>query len=223
MHQQPGPVHRRGQAQIARVEPLARLQAQIAFAEIEPGGADITPGLARFFHDHPIAVALGVFLDDDAIGAVGHWRAGENPHRFARSEFLVIGLSGRDVAHHLELGRNGFEIGRPHGIAVHRRDRERRLGAPRRHLLGQHTAQALRQRHLFGAQGLDDGEQAFRASSTEIIAARLVDPRLAAGFVHEADFVDPHAAVDRLAHVVDRRAPRPRPRSAPPSRRRCGP
>ena len=63
------------------------------------------------------------------------------------------------MADHFEPHRQIAEIGRSRGIAVHRRGRKGRLGAPRRDVLGQHTAHGLRQRHLLGAEMSDDGEQ----------------------------------------------------------------
>ena len=56
----------------------------------------------------------------------------------------------------------------------------------------------------------------------QVIGAAVPVARLAAALLEHADLADHHAAIDRLAHVVDRQQRRPGRRSAPPSRRRCG-
>ena len=44
------------------------------------------PGTGFSLIDHGAVAALGVFLDDNAIGAFRKWRSGEDPHGFARSD-----------------------------------------------------------------------------------------------------------------------------------------
>ena len=63
----------------------------------------------------------------------------------------------------------------------------------------------------------------FRSSVAPSRRVGLEVPGLAARLLEQAHALDAHRAIDRLAHVVDRRAGRPPRRSAPPSRRRCGP
>src|SRR5437763_16599889 len=80
MHEQPGPVHRRGEADMTRRESVARLQQHVALGEIEPGAADITALLRAFSHLDPVAVAIGVLLDDVRYGAGLQWSVGEEAH-----------------------------------------------------------------------------------------------------------------------------------------------
>jgi uncharacterized membrane protein HdeD (DUF308 family) len=60
MNEQPRPVHRRGEANVARRQPPAGPKQHVALGEIEPGAADIT-ALRRAFADlDPVAIALGI-------------------------------------------------------------------------------------------------------------------------------------------------------------------
>jgi hypothetical protein len=67
--------------------------------------------------------------------------------------------AGRDFGDDAQVGRHLFDIGGTHRIAVHRRHREGRLGAARRDIFGQHPADRVGDRHLFGRQGFQRRQQ----------------------------------------------------------------
>jgi hypothetical protein len=85
--------HRCGKRDFARPEPPPGSEQRVAFAEVETARADVA-GLRRpFAHDDMGAVTLGVLLDDDGVGAVGHRRAGEDAHRLALADSAAKGMA----------------------------------------------------------------------------------------------------------------------------------
>ena len=60
--------------------------------------------------------------------------------------------AGRRFADHAQARAGGLRIGRPHGVAVHRGDRQRRLGQARRDVLRQHAPGGGGERHDLGGQ-----------------------------------------------------------------------
>ena len=64
-----------------------RVEQHIAFAEIEPGAADVAAGGDRLEHlDRSVADAARILLDEDRVGAVRHRRAGEDAHGLAGAD-----------------------------------------------------------------------------------------------------------------------------------------
>ena len=97
---------------IAAARPISRgvrrlpgVQQHVALGEIEPGAADIGAELGALAHLDPVAVALGVFLDHDRVGAVGQRRAGEDARRLARAERAAEPGAGRDLGDDLAGSR----------------------------------------------------------------------------------------------------------------------
>ena len=122
-------VGRGGEGDVARSEAAARREHRFALGEVESARAHVfAGGDAGRKHDLG-ALAARLFLHDDGVGAVRHRRAGENPHRLARRDAAVEGASRRQLADHREPGRRRRGIGGAHGVAVHRRIGEGRLGA----------------------------------------------------------------------------------------------
>ena len=74
---------------------------------------------------------------DDGIGALGNGAAGRDPHRLSALQGSRHRPAGSDPRHHGEPARR---VGRPHGVAVHRRARERRQIDGRPGGLGQYAA-----------------------------------------------------------------------------------
>ena len=135
--------HRRGERDFARPEPSPGGEQRVAFTEVETTRADVA-GLRRAFaHDDMGAVALGVLLDDDGIGAVGHRRAGEDAHRLALADAAGEGMARGGLADDCEPRRKLPHVGCLHGIAVHGRGVERRLRDERPQRLGQHATVRL--------------------------------------------------------------------------------
>ena len=91
---------------------------------------------------HLGAVALGVLLDDDGIGAGGNGRAGEDAHGLPRATRAGEGMPGGGLADHGERGGELADVGAAHGIAVHGRGIERRLRQAGGQRLGQHAPRA---------------------------------------------------------------------------------
>ncbi len=154
MDQQPRPVHRRGEADVAGVEAPTGREADRAGAEIEPGRADIAaPGCAFLDQDDVAFEPFGVFLDDDAVGPARHRRAGEDAHRLADAARCrqrtgpPAPIRSRAAAPARLRHRRRARHSRPSP-----RHRQGRLGAARRHVLGEDPAERLAQRHLLGRQ-----------------------------------------------------------------------
>ena len=148
------------EADVARRQPPAGLQQHVALGEIEALAPHIAAAPRGFEHPHPVAVALGVLLDDDRVGAGRHRRAGEDARRLARADMAAEPGPGRHLGDDAQFDRDLAEIVGAHRIAVHRRDRERRLGAARGDILGEHPAEPVGERDLLGRQGFDQGQQA---------------------------------------------------------------
>ena len=138
-------------------------------------------------HDGAVGAALGALDHHDRVGAVGHRRAGHDPHRLARRR--ARGRRGgrppprpRPAARPARLGGAGG-VGRPHGVAVHRRVGERRHVRRRRDGLGEHEPgrvgpghrQRARRQRRRPARGRGPGPR--RAGSRP--AARSADALLA--------------------------------------------
>ena len=152
MHKQPRPVHRRRETDVARGQSSPGLEQHIALGEIEPGAAHIAAVRRAFPDSDPVAVALGVLLNDDRIGAGRQWRAGEDPRRLAGPNRAAITGAGRDLGNDAQACGHLRDIIGAHGIAVHGGHRERRLRAPRRDILGQDASDRIGDRYLLGRQ-----------------------------------------------------------------------
>ncbi len=152
-----------------RTDPCARVKWHIAGTKIEAGGADVAAGRDRLDDLDRVALALGVLLDQDRVGAFGHGRAGEDAHRFARPKRTGVALARARHADHLEP-RTGFRFRGAERVAVHRGSREGRLRQQRRHVLGQDASERLVERHGFGGE---------RRHAREKLRNRLVDGKQA--------------------------------------------
>ena len=158
--EQPRPVHRRRESDIARRQPPPGVKQHLALGEIEPGAPDIASQRRALGHLDGVAVALGVFLDDDRVGAFGQRRAGEDARGLALAKHPAKPGPGRDFGDDAQRCRHRRDIGGAHGIAVHRRGGEGRLGAARGEVFGQHAAHRVGNRHLLSRQGLERRQQA---------------------------------------------------------------
>ena len=96
-----------------------------------------------------IAVSGDVFLHDDAVGAFGHGRAGEDAQRLALSEGAVKTMPRGGFADHREFRARAHRCG-AHRVAIHGRRREGRLVARRQRILRQHATRGFGQGHGFG-------------------------------------------------------------------------
>ena len=133
-------------------------QQHVALAKIDAGGADVLSGGGGFLEDDMLAVAFGVFLDHDGIGAVRHHAAGENPQSLAGLQRPRERPSRGDLADHMQPRRNRRDIGGAHRIAVHRRHRDRWLGAARGKVACQHPAMGVVKTDHFFRQRFDSGK-----------------------------------------------------------------
>jgi hypothetical protein len=159
MDGQPWHVHAGGERSIARRQPARRGDADCARREVEPRPADVPPGSRNLEDGDGVAVPLGVFLDDDGVGAGRHRSAGEDADRFASAQHARVGAAGRCAADHAQCRRHRAHVGCAHGIAIHGRKIRRRLAQPGGHRPGEHTAARLRDRDRLRRQrckGRDD-------------------------------------------------------------------
>jgi hypothetical protein len=86
-------------------------------------------------------------------------KSGEDADRFARADPPVEARPGGRGADDGQARARGG-IGRADRIAVHRRGVEGRLGAGGDHVAGEDAAGGLRERHVLGAEGSEEGEEA---------------------------------------------------------------
>src|SRR6516225_10728939 len=110
MHEQPWPVHRREEPDVARGEPPPGPQQHLAFAEVEAFAADITAARRAFEHADAVAVALCVLLDDNRIGTRRQWCTGEDAGGFARLDTPAETGSGRHFGDDAQLHRHGLDV-----------------------------------------------------------------------------------------------------------------
>ncbi len=124
-------------------------EEHFAFAKIEPRSADMAAGGGRLAHrDHAIA-GLGILLDEDRVGALGHRRAGEDARGFARADLAVKPFASDRRADEPQP-RAGLGVGGAHRVAIHRGGGEGRLGTPGGQRRGKHAVDRLRERHGLG-------------------------------------------------------------------------
>ncbi len=143
MHKEPRPVHCRGEADVARRQPPSGPQQHVALAKIEPLAPHVAAARGAFEHPHAIAVALGVLLNDDRVGARRHRRAGKDAGGFAGADMPAEPGAGRYFGDDPQLDRDRGQILCAHRVAVHRRYRERRLRPAGGQILGQNAADRI--------------------------------------------------------------------------------
>ena len=120
-------VHLRGQQQIARREPLAGAEQDVACIEIDAARPDEVLGV-ELADAHLVARRLDILLDDDIVGPGRNRRSGEDADGFARPDLAVKSVAGGRSADQSEGGGQGGDIGLAHRIAIHHRGPEGRLG-----------------------------------------------------------------------------------------------
>jgi len=128
--------------------------------EIEAGPADVTAGLGRLEDRDPVALGLGVFLDDDRVGAHRQRAAGENADGLARHQRVIVRAASRRLADQSERRRRGRYVLGAHGIAVHRGEIGGRLGQTRRCRCCEHAARGVGDRHHLCRQTLEGRDHA---------------------------------------------------------------
>jgi len=139
-------------------EDRSGLEQNLALGEIQPGLADIAPGGRAFFHGDGIAVAVGVFLNDNGICARGQGSSGKDAHGLACREAAIEEPTGRDFTDNSEINGNGSDISSTHCVSIHGGHSERRLGDAGGNIFGKHTAMGFRQGDLLTAHRRKIGE-----------------------------------------------------------------
>ena len=154
---QPGAVEGRGKAEIARAQATAGGQGELALAEVEAGRADEGAGLDPTLEPDPVGRDDGVLLQRDRIAASRQRAAGEDAHGLARPERPLEAAARGRLADQAQLGAAAGQVGGAHRVAVHRRDRLRRLIARGDQVLRQDPAMGGRQMDPLGRLGLKRG------------------------------------------------------------------
>ena len=160
MHRYRRMAHGGRQHHVAVGETLAARQQHLALFEIEPGAADVPAGRRGRVDDHALAVARGVLLDHDGVGAGRDHAAGEDARGLAGMHLALERMTGCDLARDLERHRHACHVRGAHRIAVHGREIGGRLGPPRRDVRRQHPAVGVGQGCVFARQRLDAVEHA---------------------------------------------------------------
>ena len=128
-------------------------QNHVASFEIEPGGAHVAPGGHAFLRVHFAVAFLGIFLDQDRVRTFRNLAAGEDAHALARIDPAGEGMARRRLADARQRRGQRGEIGRAHGVAVHRGDGGGRLGQRRGHVGGERAPVGAVESDGFGAHG----------------------------------------------------------------------
>src|SRR5215472_9599843 len=160
MDKQPGPVHARQQPDIAGGEAAPGAKQYVAFVEVEALATHIAAAGHALEYAYAAPLAFGVLLDDDRVGARRQRRPREDPGGFSRADVTAKPGSGRNFSDNAQLYRHGRHVLDAYRIAVHRRDRKRRLRSPRGDVLGEDSANPFSDRDLLGRQRLERSEQA---------------------------------------------------------------
>ena len=124
--------------------------------------ADVGAGVDRGRDADGLGAGVGALDGDDGIRAVGHRRAGHDPHGGAGPDGLGGAVAGRDVVDDRQLDRRGLaragDVGGEHGVPVHRRVVERRERPGGRDVGREDAAVGGRERELERRQDGDASE-----------------------------------------------------------------
>ncbi len=105
-------------------------------------------GLARPAAKAP---AIGILVGNDGIGARGERRTGKDAIGLARTDGALGDVPGGNLAEHAQrdrpVQRGSGNVGRAHGIAIHRAVVERRNVHIGRHILHENAAEGIEERH----------------------------------------------------------------------------
>jgi hypothetical protein len=146
------PARRRGHAESGRVQRRAALQDDVAGAQILAAPAHVIAlGGDRLRQLHDVAVARGLLLHDDGVGAGRNGRAGHDAVGLAGGQRSRRHVAGGDVADDAQPRAAGAVDGAQR-IAVHGRVVVRRDVAGGDDVLGQHAAERVGQHHPLGAE-----------------------------------------------------------------------
>jgi hypothetical protein len=148
------------QCHVARGERAAGRERGVADAEIEAGLADMPTEGRRFENGDLVAFGLGVFLDDDRIGAHRQRTAGEDADGFAGLQRVIIRPARGRFTDQGECRGRGRHVRGAHGITVHRREVGGRLGEAGLRCSRQHAAGRVGDRHHLGGQGREGRDHA---------------------------------------------------------------
>ena len=87
-----------GERDILRPQPAALLERGMAESDVFAGGAHIGAGFQPCRQHHPAGIIdADIFLHEHGVGAVGHRRAGKDPHRLARLDRFAGRRAGLDA------------------------------------------------------------------------------------------------------------------------------
>ena len=124
-----GVVGRRRQRHVARGETAAGGDQGLAGAKVHARLAQIVASERGGRERDAVALAPDILLNDDGVGAFGHRRAGEDAHRFARTEGARRKRRpAADSPITVKVAGAFSRVGGAHRIAVHGGVGERRLG-----------------------------------------------------------------------------------------------
>ena len=136
-------VHGRRQPDIAPGEHGTGLQQDVALLEIEARRAHEAAHGGCFLHGDGVAVDVGVFLDDDGVGAVRQRRAGKDTHCLAGTDGAVKAAARRRLTDTGQGCRGAGDISGAHGVTVHGGNIGRRQGQVGLQVFGQDPAEGV--------------------------------------------------------------------------------
>ena len=156
------PAHRREQPDVPGVERRACLHQQVADRDVVAGRTDVLAGLGRLVDADLRGAAIGPFVGDDRVGAVGDRGAGHDLGGVASRQRARTGLAGADLAHdrqqHRLVGAGAGHVGAVDGVPVHRRVVEAGQRHRRDDVLGADQPERIEQGNVDGRHRADAGE-----------------------------------------------------------------
>ena len=167
-HAHLGDAERGDQAELGGAAALARGDRHPALGEVLAGVAQVLAFLLPGGDEHALVLAAGHLLHDDGVGALRDGRAGHDAHGLAGADHAGEGAAGQGGADHRERALAGAgEVGRAHGVAVHRGVVVRGHVARRDHVLGEHAAERGAHRHALAARDRGEGAEDRRACGVD--------------------------------------------------------
>ena len=152
--------HRREEPDLRRAHDRPACQDRLSFSQVLAGLADREALGGRGRDRHDVASVVGVLDAHDGVRAVGHRRAGHDPHRLSSSDRAVRKATRCDLPDDPQLRRRARHVVSTHRVAVHRRVAERRHVAIGTDVLREDEAERVEQRNADRGKGRNPGEDA---------------------------------------------------------------
>src|SRR6516162_5040897 len=110
MDEEPGPVHRRQEADVARGEPPTRPQQDLAFGEVETLAPDVSAARRACEQAERTDIALRILLHDDHVFPRLQRNPGEGARRNTSTDAPAEPSTGRHLGDDAQFDRDRYQI-----------------------------------------------------------------------------------------------------------------